>query len=88
MVSLNLRIDKSNFKCKTNSMQTEFRINFSWKRGLSMLLLTLFSFSVAVAQVLVRGTVVDQTGCRSLVRVSRLREVLKARLLTLMASSH
>lgn len=43
-------------------MQTEFRINFSWKRGLSMLLLTLFSFSVAVAQVLVRGTVVDQTG--------------------------
>ena len=43
-------------------MQPEFRINLSWKRGLSMLLLTLFSFSVALAQVLVRGTVVDQTG--------------------------
>ena len=43
-------------------MQTGFRTNFSWKRGFSMMLLTLFSFSVAVAQVLVRGTVVDQTG--------------------------
>ena len=43
-------------------MQPEFRINLSWKRGLSMLLLTLFSFSVALAQVLVRGTVIDQTG--------------------------
>ena len=43
-------------------MQTEFRINFSWERGLSMLLLTLFSFSVALAQVPVKGTVIDQTG--------------------------
>ena len=43
-------------------MQTGFRTNFSWKRGFSMMMLTLFSFSVAVAQVLVRGTVVDQTG--------------------------
>ena len=43
-------------------MQTGFRTNFSWKRGFSMMLLTLFSFSVAVAQVLVRGTVVDQIG--------------------------
>ena len=43
-------------------MQTEFQFKLSWKRGLSMLLLTLFSFSFAVAQVLVRGTVVDQTG--------------------------
>ena len=46
-------------------MQTGFRTNFSWKRGFSMMLLTLFSFSVAVAQVLVRGTVVDQTGAVS-----------------------
>lgn len=43
-------------------MQTEFRIVFLWKRGLSMLLLTLFSFSVALGQVLVKGTVIDQTG--------------------------
>ena len=43
-------------------MQTEFRIIFSWERGLSMLLLTLFSFSVALAQVPVKGTVIDQTG--------------------------
>ena len=43
-------------------MQTEFRIIFSWKRGLSMLLLTLFSFSMVVAQNLVRGTVIDQAG--------------------------
>ena len=43
-------------------MQTEFQFKLSWKRGLSVLLLTLFSFSLAVAQVLVRGTVIDQTG--------------------------
>lgn len=43
-------------------MQTEFRKKISWKRGLSILLFTLFSFSVAMAQVLVRGTVIDQTG--------------------------
>lgn len=43
-------------------MQTEFRKKFSWKRGLSILLFTLFSFSVAMAQVLVRGAVIDQTG--------------------------
>ncbi|EJX10585.1 TonB-dependent receptor plug domain protein [gut metagenome] len=43
-------------------MQTEFQIIFSWKRGFSMLLLTLFSFSVALAQVPVKGTVIDQTG--------------------------
>lgn len=43
-------------------MQTEFRIVFSRKRSFSMLLLTLFSFSVAMGQVLVRGTVIDQAG--------------------------
>lgn len=43
-------------------MLTEFRIIFSRKRSFSMLLLTLFSFSAAMAQVLVRGTVIDQTG--------------------------
>lgn len=42
-------------------MQTEFR-TILWRRGLSMMLFVLFSVTVAMAQVLVRGTVVDQTG--------------------------
>lgn len=42
-------------------MQTEFRIDLR-KRVLSLLLLTLFSFTSAFAQVLVRGTVIDETG--------------------------
>ena len=42
-------------------MQTEFRIDLR-KRVLSLLLLTLFSFTAAFAQVLVRGTVIDETG--------------------------
>lgn len=42
-------------------MQTEFR-TILWRRGLSMMLFFLFSVTVAMAQVLVRGTVVDQTG--------------------------
>ena len=42
-------------------MQTEFQFKLSWKRS-QCVLLTLFSFSLAVAQVLVRGTVIDQTG--------------------------
>lgn len=42
-------------------MQTEFR-TILWRRGLSMMLFVLFSVIVAMAQVLVRGTVVDQTG--------------------------
>lgn len=42
-------------------MQTEFR-TILWRRGLSMMLIVLFSVTVAMAQVLVRGTVVDQTG--------------------------
>ena len=44
-------------------MQTEFR-TILWRRGLSMMLFVLFSVTVAMAQVLVRGTVVDQTGKR------------------------
>ena len=42
-------------------MQTEFR-TILWRRGLSMMLFVLFSVTVATAQLLVRGTVVDQTG--------------------------
>lgn len=42
-------------------MQTEFR-TILWRRGVSMMLFFLFSVTVAMAQVLVRGTVVDQTG--------------------------
>lgn len=42
-------------------MQTEIR-TILWRRGLSMMLFVLFSVTVAMAQVLVRGTVVDQTG--------------------------
>lgn len=42
-------------------MQTEFR-TILWRRGLSLMLFFLFSVTVAMAQVLVRGTVVDQTG--------------------------
>ena len=42
-------------------MQTEFR-TILWRRGLSMMLFFLFSVTVAMAQVLVRGTVVDQAG--------------------------
>ena len=42
-------------------MQTEFRIDLR-KRVLSLLLLTLFSFTAAFAKVLVRGTVIDETG--------------------------
>lgn len=42
-------------------MQTEFR-TILWRRGLSMMLFVLFSVTVAMAQVLVRGTVVGQTG--------------------------
>ena len=42
-------------------MQTEFR-TILWRRGLSMMLFVLFSVTVAMAQLLVRGTVVDQTG--------------------------
>ena len=42
-------------------MQTEFR-TILWRRGLSMMSFVLFSVTVAMAQVLVRGTVVDQTG--------------------------
>lgn len=42
-------------------MQTEFR-TILWRRGLSMMLFFLFSVTVATAQLLVRGTVVDQTG--------------------------
>lgn len=42
-------------------MQTEFR-TILWRRGLSMMLFVLFSVTLAMAQVLVRGTVVDQTG--------------------------
>ena len=42
-------------------MQTEFR-TILWRRGLSMMLFVLFSVTVATAQLLVRGTVIDQTG--------------------------
>ena len=42
-------------------MQTEFR-TILWRRGVSMMLFFLFSVTVAMAQVLVRGTVVHQTG--------------------------
>lgn len=42
-------------------MQTEFR-TILWRRGLSMMLFVLFSVTVAMAQVLVRGTVIDQAG--------------------------
>lgn len=42
-------------------MQTEFR-TILWRRGLSMMLFILFSVTVGMAQVLVRGTVIDQTG--------------------------
>lgn len=42
-------------------MQTEFR-TILWRRGLSMMLFFLFSMTVAMAQVLVRGTVIDKTG--------------------------
>lgn len=42
-------------------MQTEFR-TILWRRGLSMLLFVLFSMTVAMAQVLVKGTVIDKTG--------------------------
>ena len=43
-------------------MKTKFRIHFLWKRSVSILLLLLFSFSVAIAQVVIRGKVIDQTG--------------------------
>ncbi len=42
-------------------MQTEFR-TILWRRGLSMMLFVLFSMTVAMAQVLVKGTVIDKTG--------------------------
>ena len=42
-------------------MQTEFR-TILWSRGLSMMLLVLLSMTVAMAQVLVKGTVIDKTG--------------------------
>ena len=43
-------------------MLTDLKINSLWKRGTTFLLLTLFSLSVAFAQVVVKGTVVDDTG--------------------------
>ena len=42
-------------------MQTKFR-TILWRRGLSMMLFILFSMTVSMAQVLVRGTVLDQAG--------------------------
>lgn len=42
-------------------MQTEFRIDVR-KRVFSLLLLTLFSFTAAFAQVLVKGTILDESG--------------------------
>lgn len=42
-------------------MQTEIR-TILWRRGLSMMLFVLFSMTVAMAQVLVKGTVIDKTG--------------------------
>lgn len=42
-------------------MQTEFR-TILWRRGLSMMLFILFSVTLGFSQVLVRGTVIDQTG--------------------------
>ena len=42
-------------------MQTEIR-TILWRRGLSMILFVLFSITVGMAQVLVRGTVLDQAG--------------------------
>ena len=42
-------------------MQTEF-CTILWRRGLSMMLFVLFSMTVAMAQVLVKGTVIDKTG--------------------------
>ena len=42
-------------------MQTEFR-TILWRRGLSMMLFVLFSMTVAMAQVIVKGTVIDKTG--------------------------
>ncbi|WP_304196922.1 TonB-dependent receptor [Phocaeicola plebeius] len=42
-------------------MQTEIR-TILWRRGLSMMLFVLFSITVGMAQVLVRGTVLDQAG--------------------------
>lgn len=43
-------------------MQIKLPIHVFGKRVLGILLLTFFSCSVAVAQILVRGTIVDQTG--------------------------
>ena len=42
-------------------MQTEFR-TFLWRRGLSIMLFVLFSMTAAMAQVLVKGTVIDKAG--------------------------
>lgn len=68
-------------------MQTEFR-TILWRRGLSMMLFVLFSVTVAMAQVLVRGTVVDQTGESVIGASIQVKGTTQELLLILMVSSH
>ena len=56
-----IRRFKTFINVNRSDMQTEFRIDLR-KRVFSLLLFTLFSFTAAFAQVLVRGTVLDEAG--------------------------